>query len=132
MLEAVINSAFTTVVAGPDNTTTPNGVLYLNGAVSSITPTFVHQGSTQFWSVTFTPTSTGIYSLYAFGSIQFRIPCVAKTTQQMLTDLSDEALGSWTWDKASGALTLLRQNGTTLATFTALDDLVQASRERIS
>jgi hypothetical protein len=132
MLEAAINAVFTTVVAGPDTTTAPNGALYLNGAASGITPTFVHQGSTPFWSVSFTPTATGIYSLYAFGIIQFRIPCVSKLTSQMVANIEDEALGSWTWDKTTGTLTILRQNGTTLATHTALDSLLQSSRERIS
>lgn len=132
MLEAVINSVFTSVVAGPDNVTSPSGVLYLNGTAAGITPTFVHQGSTPFWSVSFTPNATGIYSLYAFGIIQFRVVCVSKLTSQMVANIEDEALGSWTWDKVTGTLTVLRQNGATLATFTALDTLTQASRERIS
>lgn len=132
MLEAVINSAFTTVVAGPDNVTTPSGLLYLNGTAAGITPTFVRQGSTPFWSVTFTPNATGIYSLYAFGIIQFRVVCVSRLTSQMVTDIADEALGSWTWDKVAGTLTVLRQNGSTLATFTALDSLLVASKERVS
>lgn len=132
MLEVAINTPLTTVVAGPDAITSPNGVLYQDGALSSITPTFVHQGSTQFWSVSFTPTSTGIYSLYAFSIIQFRVKCVPTLSYQLLTDVADEALGSWTWDKTTGTLTILRQNGSTLATHTALDTLTNASRERIS
>ena len=132
MLEALINSAFTTVIAGPDNTTAPTGVLYLNGTAAGISPTFVHQGSTQFWSATFTPNATGIYTLYAFNAIQFRVNCVPKLSYTMITNVEDEALGSWTWDKTTGTLTILRQNGSTMATMTALDTLTNSSRERIS
>lgn len=132
MSEVLINSAYTTVVAGPNGSTPPGGALYLNGTVAGISPTFVQQGSTAFWSVTFTPNATGIYALYAFGAIQFRVVCVTNLVSQMVTDISDEALGSWTWDKVAGTLTVLRQNGSVLATFTALDSLLTASRERIS
>lgn len=132
MLEAVINSVFTTVVTGPDNVTSPNGILYLNGAVAGITPTFTHIGSTVGWTTSFTPNATGLYSLYAFGTIQLRVTCVSKLTAQMVANLEDEALGSWTWDKVTGTLTILRQNGSVMATHTALDSLTASSRERIS
>lgn len=132
MLEVAINTPLTTVVSGPDTITTPGGLLYQNGAISSVSPVFVQQGSTVFWSVTFTPTATGVYTLYAFGAIQFRAQCVPTLSYQLLTDITDEALGSWTWDKTTGTLTILRQNGSTLAVHTALDSLTNASRERVS
>lgn len=133
MLEALINSVFTTVIAGPDTVTSPNdGALYLNGTDSGLVPIFVQQGVSPFWSVSFTPNSTGIYTLYAFGAVQFRIVSVPKLTYLMVSNIEDEALGSWTWDKTTGTLTILRQNGTVLATHTALDSLTQSSRERVS
>jgi hypothetical protein len=82
--------------------------------------------------VTFTPNATGLYSVFAFGKIQFQVKSVIKTSLQMITNIEDEALGSWAWDKATNVLTIYRQDGTTMATHTALDSLVSASRERVS
>lgn len=132
MLEVAINSTVTTVVAGPDAITPPGGILYFNGTLSAIPVTYTRQGSTQFLSVSFTPTATGIYTVYAFDAIQFRVNCVPQLSYDIISNLQDEALGSWTWDKTTGILTMLRQNSTTLATFTAQDTLTNASRERTS
>lgn len=133
MLEVAINTPFITVVAGPDAITAPgDSALYLDGAPSGIAPNYVRQGSTQFLSVTFTPTSTGLYTLYAFGQIQFRVQCVPQLSYSIVTNLQDEALGSWSWDKSTGILTLYRQGGSVFATFNAQDTLTSASRERIS
>jgi hypothetical protein len=79
----------------------------------------------------FTPTSTGNLILFIEGKIIEDIEIVTRTNATILQNLEEEALGSWTWDKTLGKLTLIKANGTTLASFNVVDTLVTASRERI-
>lgn len=133
MFESVVGSPCTVVVSGPTINTPPAPVLYLNGVQNSAVPTFVQiSTNTNLWAVTFTLPSTGVYTLVAFSIVQFMINGVVKLSTAIIQNLEDEALGSWTWDKVAGLLTLLRQDGTTLATFNALDSLTNASKERLS
>ena len=131
-VEAVVGSPISFAVSGPVGTPLSDTVIYLNGAVSSITPTVTQIGVTNCWKITFTPTSTGVYSIYAFASIQLQIQSVAKSTQELLSNIEDECLGSWTWDKSTNVLTVLRQNGTTMATYDIVDTQIVSSRERLS
>ncbi|MNY59748.1 hypothetical protein D3C86_1962240 [compost metagenome] len=57
---------------------------------------------------------------------------VTKSVYNSLRDILDESIGSWQWDKTTGGLVMLRQDGATLATFTVVDNLTTSSRERIS
>jgi hypothetical protein len=129
MLEAVLNQPLTTTVYSSTGAAPSGYQLFLNGALSTDVPS-VTLISGNAWSVTFTPTSTGIYSFQCFGAISFRVRAVQKSLYTSLTNLEDEAFGSWQWDKTTGALTLLRQNGTSLATFTVQDTMTSGSRER--
>lgn len=130
MFELLVNVPFSTIIRGPDNTTPPLPVLYVGAVQSGVNPICVQVGSTEYWTVTFTPNATGLYTFYAFGELQFRTDCISKSMFQMIKNVEDECLGSWSWDKTTGVLTMLRQDGSTLATFTATDTLVAASRER--
>lgn len=96
------------------------------------TPTFSYsEVGHGVYTITFTPTFTGNYSLFIEGAIQIRFQVVAKTPLQYLQSIEDEALGSWQWNKTTGSLVLLRQDGTNLAEFSVSDDMNSASRERI-
>lgn len=128
--EVVVGSSVTFLVSGTGSLT--DGLLYLDGVASGITPTISQVGVTNAWKITFTPASTGIYSFYAFNSIQVQFQSVVKSIYTMLTNIEDESLGSWSWDKDTGVLSMLRQNGTVMATFNVIDTLPLASRERVS
>lgn len=130
MLEAVISLPTTITVAGTG--TLSDAAVYKDGAVSGLTPVVTQLGGSPVWNITFTPTVTGNYTVFAFGVIQERIKCVARSLYDTIKNLEDEALGSWSWNKQTGVLTVLRQDGSALATFTAADSLTQASRERVS
>lgn len=80
---------------------------------------------------TFIPTVVGKYNMVLGEVVIPTFEVVAKTSLSILTNLEDEALGSWRWDKSTGSLTLLRQSGTPLATFNAVDTQTLATRERI-
>lgn len=132
MFEMLVNVPFETVICGPDSVTPPNPSLYLGAAAAPVNPIATRIGTTRYYTVRFTPPSTGIYSLFAWDQFQLRAQCFPKSLFGMVKNLEDDALGSWSWDKVSGTLTILRQDGTVLATHKALDTLISASRERIS
>lgn len=132
MFELIINTPVSFVVSGPSGTPLTDHVLYKDGTASGLSLTVSQIGATNAWKVTFTPNTTGMYSLYAFGTIQFNAQCSAKSLYAYLLNIEDEALGSWTWNKNTGVLTILRQTGATLATHDVVDNLTTASRERVS
>ena len=123
-MEVLINQPYTSVVSG---TGTIGAFVVINGSVVAVTSST--QVDTTTWLVTFTPTSSGVATVVAFGQVQERVLVVQKLSRTMLANVEDEALGSWQWNKQTGTLTLLRQDGSTLANFVALDSVAQASRE---
>lgn len=103
-----------------------DGVSYVG-----ITPTFDEiSGGIYTAEVSFT--ETGYYTFIAQGSIAAVIDVVEKDVYDILKDLDDVAQGSWVYDKAAGTLTLIRQDGNDLASFSVVDDNNTSSRERIS
>lgn len=102
-----------------------------NGTVVSVAPTFTEIGS-GVYTVNFTPVSTGEWSVFVAGSIQAQFTTVAKTLSSTLQSLTDEALGSWAWNKSTGALTLYKNDSSVLATYSVVDTVQNASRERLS
>lgn len=130
MFELLVNVPFTTIIRGPDANTPPVPFLYVDAIQATVNPICIQIPATPYWTVSFTPNVTGLYSMFAFGQSQFRVMCNSGTSfVQRLKNIEDEALGSWSWNKTTGALVLYRQDGTTLAEYTALDELTSASRE---
>jgi hypothetical protein len=108
----------------------PDKQVLKDGVVEGIGITTTEVGS-KLYTATFTPTATGIYTLFIDGSIQATINVVNRLSRVMLGEILDEALGSWEWNKSLGTLTLFKQTGGTLATFNVIDGLTIASRERV-
>ncbi|MNK27618.1 hypothetical protein D3C87_459800 [compost metagenome] len=130
-----VNTSLTLTVKGPGAglPSPADLVLLKNGAVDTATAiTFASVGIQDLYNFTFVPASTGTYTLHAFGDIQARVEVVTKSVYNSLRDILDESIGSWQWDKTTGGLVMLRQDGATLATFTVVDNLTTSSRERIS
>jgi hypothetical protein len=128
---AQVNSpvAITTLISG---TAVPGDLVLLKDGVSNSTPiTFTSISASGLCKFTFTPTVTGIYTLYGQNSIIATVEVVAKSIATYLKNLEDEALGSWQWDKTAGVMTMVRQDGTQLAQFNVVDGLTASSRERI-
>jgi hypothetical protein len=132
-MEYLVNQALklpvTSTALGTGLTTLPVTFL-VNGAVTVVTPTFTEIGS-GLYTVNFTPAVTGKWTVFVGGKT-YEFEIVSKTLQNALGELLDESLGSWSWNKASGLLTLFKGDGTTLATYTVIDTPQAASRERIS
>jgi len=131
MLESAINTPITTVVVNPSTGSLTDAAVYLNGALSAQVVSVVQIGTTPVWSISFTPNATGNWSLFAFGVIQERIKVSTKSIYDYLKNIEDESLGSWSWNKGTGVLSLLRQDGSALATFNVVDGLDSSSRERV-
>ncbi len=104
----------------------------LKDGVSSAQSTTVTEIGNKLYVLNVTIASTGRYAVFVNGSVQANFDIVSKTSYAYLGDILDESLGSWTWNKTAGTLTLLRQSGTTLATFNIVDNSTTASKERIS
>lgn len=131
-MEAVLNTPVTTVIFNPGASPLTDAKVYLNGALSAQTVTATIVGTGPAWSVSFTPNSTGIWTLFGFGAAQQRFKVVSKSLYDYLRNIEDESIGSWSWNKETGVLTMLRQDSTTLATFNVADGLELSSRERVS
>ena len=129
MFELLVNVPFSTILRGPDNVSPPVPVLYVGALPATVNPICVQVAGTPYWSVTFTPNVTGLYTLYAFGQLQFRTMCNNGSFIERIKNIEDEALGSWQWNKSSGELVLYRQDGTELTRYVVKDELTSASRE---
>jgi hypothetical protein len=102
----------------------------VNGNVVAVTPTFTEIGA-GLYTANFTPTVTGRWVLF-IGGKTYEFEVVSKTLQNGVGELLDESLGSWSWNKSTGLLTLFRGDGSTLATYNVVDTVQAASRERLT
>ena len=108
--------------------------VYRDGAVASPTVpvTVSNFGPTGPTKLSFTPPITGMYTLVLEdGSIAAHVDAVSRNCQSYLKNIEDEALGSWSWDRTTGTLQMLRQDGSVLANFAVVDTLTENSRERL-
>lgn len=75
--------------------------------------------------------ATGYFTVFIEGVVRAYVHVVSKDIYSILTDLDDVAQGSWRFNKATGELTLYRQNGAVLRTYTVVDNNNETSRELI-
>lgn len=129
--DSTVNTQVVIMVNGtaPSLTSIPDLAVYLNGTLNSVVVTVAYVGTGNLYTLTFTPTSTGVYTVFCFGEIQARVNVTTRSLYSYLQNIEDEAIGSWSWDKTAGTLTLVRQDGTSLANFNVVDSLTTASRE---
>lgn len=129
--ERVVNTPV--VVLGTLNSTSGavTAVIYKDGALNNTSVTASRLDSNGLVSFSFTPTVSGVYYVYAENTLVSCVEVVSKSVRTYLQNIEDEALGSWTWDKNTGALQLLRQDGTVLGNYSVIDSLDNSSRERL-
>lgn len=134
-IKSEVNTQVLVTFIGPGSglTTIPDLVVLKDGVVVvNVDVALVEIGVSNLYNIVFTPNATGMYVVYGFNEILVEVDVVTKSLERMLYSLEDVALGSWQWNKTNGEMIMLKQDGTTLAQFTVLDNLTQASRERIS
>lgn len=61
-----------------------------------------------------------------------RVHCTETGFYETINQIKDEAVGSWQWDKETGILTLLDEDGNQLTTYTVVDGQTSTSRTRDS
>lgn len=133
LISQPVKLPFTSVGLALGKTAFPDFKLVKNGLPYTLVTAPVYtELSGGVYSITLTPTETGEYYLFIEGSIQRTFSVVNKRTSDYLSNLEDEALGSWTWNKSTGLLTLHRQDGSTMSTFHVTDSLESGSRERLT
>jgi len=111
----------------------PGVVALVDGVITTLAPapTFTEIGG-GVYTMNFTPSSTGHLDIFIEGALQIRVDVSTKTLAATVKDLSDEALGSWIWNKLTGVLTLYKSDTSVLATYNVIDTVTEASRERVS
>ena len=126
-----INSAVK-VTAKISTTTLPSDFTILkDGAADSTVVTFSNLNVAGLANFTFTPTASGVYTLYGDTQVIATVEVVARTPVSYLQNIEDESLGSWTWNKVTGSLALVKQDGTSLANFQVVDTVTSGSKERV-
>jgi hypothetical protein len=128
-----IKIPFTSVNLQTGLITFADAKVLIDGVLTVLSPaqTYTEIGG-GLYTMNFTPQATGVFSIFLASELKAVINCVQKGIYSYLRDIEDSELGSWTWDKALGVLTLLRQDGTTLHTYNYSDSVSIASREKVS
>lgn len=121
-----------TMVLGGDFPVGTTAYIYHDGVLTALTVAFTSVGSVGPSTAKFTPVTTGLHTLVMLdGTVVANVDVVTRTLQSYLRNVEDEALGSWVWNRADGTLQMLRQDGSVLANFAAVDTQTESSRERI-
>jgi hypothetical protein len=105
-------------------------VFLLNGVLNVPTDITYTEISGGLYTLNFTPTTSGSYTLF-IGGLVYPFEVVTRDIMTVLRSIEDEALGSWQWNKITGSLSLLRQDGSALASFLVTDNADAATRERV-
>jgi hypothetical protein len=120
------------IVEQISTTTQPTDLVLLLDANLNTTPVvFTNLNTAGLSKFSFTPTVTGTYTLFGDGKVLATVEVTSRSLRSFMQNLEDESLGSWTWNKTTGAMQMLRQDGTLLASFNVIDNLNTSSRERI-
>lgn len=121
-------TAQTSVLSG----TSPTSYFVIkNGIVNAVPVTFTAVAGTGWFSASFTPVETGIFELIINDTKIETFEIVGRSQFSFLQNLEDQALGGWEWDKSTKVMTVYRQDGSTLGTYTA-DDTLENAYSRIS
>ena len=115
--------------AGAGLTTFSNTKIVNNGVVLISPVVTISELSAGLYKLVYTPTVTGTYLVYASSQILGYVEVVTRLNSSYLKNIEDEALGSWSWNKVTGLLILVRQDGTSLASFNVVDDQITSSKE---
>jgi hypothetical protein len=110
---------------------TPSPIFLKDGISTVVSPTYTEIGN-GLYTINFTPAATGEWTIFLEGQIQAKFTVVTRTMASIVADIWDESIGSWAWDKNTGVLTVLRGDGSTLATYNVVDTISAASRERLT
>lgn len=101
------------------------------GAINSAVVTTAPVAGTSWYTASFTPVETGVFELIVDDKRIEAFEVVSRSQFSFLQNLEDQALGGWDWNKTTKVMTVYRQDGSTLGTYTA-DDTLETAYSRIS
>lgn len=84
------------------------------------------------YSMEFLFNATGVFVVFIEQEIRAIVNVVDRDQRSIIKDIDDALSGSYLYDKRIGTVTLFRQNGQVLHTYTVVDNNDQTSRELIS
>ncbi len=119
-----------TVVFVPADILQTQVVLVRDGA-TDLTPVTVTQITSGVYKATFSPSQTGFYSICTMGVLAGEVEVVDKDLYSYLRDLTEDAFGSWAWDKTTNEMVVSRRDGSQLVKFSLSDGPESASRTPI-
>lgn len=111
-------------------TSFPDLRIFVDGVLTPETVTF-RDLSNGLYSMSFNSNASGAYTVYIQGAIQTRFNVVTRDVYSFLRNIEDEAIGSWTWNKVTGVMSIIRQDSSILGTFKIIDTADSSSRERL-
>lgn len=80
------------------------------------------------YKLVFTPSSTGVYDVIVDNVLVATVEVVTRGVFDFLKNIEDVSLGSWSWSKSTGLMTLFRQDGTELSSYVMVDNAESASQ----
>jgi hypothetical protein len=111
-IETAVGTATKLYFAGTVGIANAASAVVMNGNVTVLSPSLtLLEVSPGYYVLTFTPSASGNYGIFLDNKIVARVEAVQRTTQSILKNLEDEALGSWVWDKNANTLVMTRQDG---------------------
>lgn len=133
MREVLLNQTTYVPVASVNLTTgltTLPVTMFVDGRppVSTPTPT-VTEVSGGYYYLTIQPNQSGRWDIFYDGKLVYSFLVVTKLTSEFMSRIEDALLGSWSWDKQTGVLTLYTQTGDPLGTYSMVDSQSTSSRQ---
>lgn len=104
-----------------------DGVIYTN----LLTPPVYAEIGNGLYTAQMQFTETGTYTAYLDNSIAASIVVKERSIDSYLSNIEDASMGSWSWNKETGILTLYRVSGSVLSTYNMSDTDTLSSREKL-
>lgn len=133
MITSEINKLVKCPVLSPGSVTGLSSFMYvllIDGATPSIpvNVSFTEVGH-GVYSLSFTPTTTGVYDIFVDNKNQYQVEVVDQKLGDVINNVLSFVSGSWTWNKITGELELFDTNGNFLQAYTMTDTANEAKRE---
>ncbi len=102
-----------------------------NAVVSAVSSEVLPIAGTTWYTVAFTPIETGVYDVIVDNVMVGTFEVVSRSLFTILSNVEDQALGNWEWNKETKVMILYRQDGSVLGTYLC-DDTLEAAYSRVS
>lgn len=105
--------------------------VYIGRTELAFSGTVQESSTPNVFFLTHTPASTGFFTYVINGIIIGVVNIVPRSIYSILDNIEGATIGSWSWDKKTGELTMFKLSGEVLEKFDVRDSLISSSRERL-